>query len=115
MKKYRSKFEESVAKVLDDDWEYESKRVPYNQPRKYTPDFVKGDTWIEVKGYFRVGDTAKYKAIRKSHPDVKLVFLFSNPDKKVRKGAKLTMGAWAEKNDWEYITLDELKENEDLL
>ena len=89
---------------------YESDRFPYIVERKYVPDFVNGNAWIEVKGYFRAGDVSKYKAIRKSNPDVRLIFVFSNPNKKVRKGAKLSMGEWAVKNDWEYTTLNELEE-----
>ena len=109
MKKYRSKFEEKVANTLTDDWEYEPLRAPYRMERKYIPDFVKGDAWIEVKGYFRAGDVAKYKAIAKSHPDNTLIFVFSNPNKKVRKGAKLTMGEWATKNGWLFTTLKEIE------
>ena len=117
MSKYRSKFEENVAEILPPWWEYEKHRYPYIVERKYVPDFVNEgdgngvkDTWIEVKGYFRAGDVAKYKAVAKCNPDIRLVFVFSNPLKKVRKGAKLTMGEWAVKNGWEYTTLKELDE-----
>ena len=105
--KYRSKFEENVANELGEKWEYEKHKFPYKVPRRYTPDFVHQDIVIEVKGYFRVGDTAKYKAIAAAYPDLKLVFIFSNPAKKVRKGAKINMGQWADKNGWLYTTLDE--------
>lgn len=109
MAKYRSKFEENVAGKLDDAWEYEKHRFPYTTHRVYVPDFVYEDTWIEVKGYFRAGDVAKYKAVAKSNPDKRLIFVFSNPAKKVRKGAKLSMGEWALNNGWEYTTLSELR------
>ena len=109
MTTYRSKFEQNVAELLPAEWEYEPERFPYTMTRKYVPDFVLEDTWLEVKGYFRAGDVGKYKAIRVSNPDIKLVFVFSNPMKKVRKGAKLTMGDWATKNGWEYTTLKELR------
>ncbi len=107
--KFRSKFEENTYNILGDDWEYEPSRFPYTMERKYVPDFVRGNTWIEVKGYFRAGDVGKYKAIRKSNPTVDLVFVFSDPNKKVRKGAKLTMGDWAVKNGWRYCTLKDLE------
>ena len=117
--KYRSKFEENVAKALPPWYEYEAGRYPYTMERKYVPDFVDEgngndlkDTWIEVKGYFRAGDVAKYKAIAKSNPDVNLVFVFSDPNKKVRKGAKLSMGEWAEKNGWKHTTLKEIENQE---
>ena len=87
MIKYRSKFEENVANTLPPWWEYEKHRCPYTMNRIYVPDFVNEDTWIEVKGYFRAGDVAKYKAIAKCNRDKRLIFVFSNPNKKVRKGA----------------------------
>lgn len=113
--KYRSSFEEKVANALPPWYEYEKHRYNYIVPRRYTADFVDKndngyDTVIEVKGYFRVGDTAKYKAIRKSNPDLRLIFIFSNPNKKIRKGAKMTMAQWAEKEGWEWYTLETIDE-----
>ncbi len=108
-RKYRSKFEENVGEVLGNSWQYEASKYEYSVPRKYIPDFEKGDTWIEVKGYFRAGDVAKYKAIRSDHLDKRLVLVFSDPNKKVRKGAKLTMGDWGYKNNWEWTTLKEIQ------
>lgn len=114
MPRYRSKLEERVAAILHESWEYEPRIYPYTIARNYTPDFVWTDgtdeAWIEVKGYFRVGDTAKYKAIRKCHPDVRLVFCFSHPHQPVRKGAKLTMAGWAEKENWGWTTPDAIEE-----
>ena len=52
MPRYRSKLEGKVAKLLPKDWEYEATKVPYTMHRNYTPDFTKGDVYIEVKGYF---------------------------------------------------------------
>lgn len=108
--KYRSKFEENVANKLPNTWLYEPERFEYMQPRKYVPDFVEGEVWLEVKGFFRAGDVSKYKSIRKAYPNKRLIFVFSNPLKKVRKGAKMCMGQWADKNGWEYTTLDKLEE-----
>ena len=60
---------------------------------------------IEAKGYFRVGDTQKYKAIRDSMPEWELVFVLSNPLTKVRKGSKMTMSQWCEKEGLAHFTL----------
>lgn len=116
-KKYRSAFEADVAAVLPPWYEYEKNSFKYTVPRKYIPDFtdigneaLSTDVWIEVKGFFRAGDVAKYKAIRAAYPDIRLVFVFSNPNKKVRKGAKLSMGDWAIKNGWEYATIKTISE-----
>jgi len=65
---------------------------------------------IECKGFFRVGDTQKYTAIRDSMPDWELVFVLSNPHKKVRKGGKITMGEWCDKQGFKHYTIDTAKE-----
>lgn len=110
--KYRSPMEERLHKGALSDCQYEPASFEYKVSRKYTPDFVKEhqgfETWFEVKGFFRVGDTQKYKAIRKAYPNHLLVFVFSNPLKKVRKGAKLTMAEWATKEGWSWTTEEEL-------
>lgn len=102
---YRSKLEKQVAGQLGDTWTYEPCTHDYTISKKYKPDFVNGDTYIEVKGYFRVGDTQKYKALaRKLDEDnIMFIMLLQQPSKPVRKGSKLTMSQWCEKNSiaWE--------------
>jgi hypothetical protein len=77
--------------------------------RKYKPDFVDKKTGdvIETKGFFRSGDTQKYTAIRDMITPTKLVFVLSDPNKKVRKGSKITMGQWCAKEGFDFYTLDE--------
>jgi hypothetical protein len=77
--------------------------------RKYKPDFVDKKTgdYIETKGFFRAGDTQKYTAIRDSIQPIKLIFVLSDPNKKVRKGSKITMGQWCHKEGFEFYTVDE--------
>lgn len=105
---YRSPMEHRLHKGVLKKCDYEPFNVRYRIERKYHPDFVPKDSniLIEVKGFFRDGDTAKYKAIRDCLPEHELVFIFSNPDKKVRKGAKLTMGKWADKEGLRWYTED---------
>jgi|TARA_R100000541_G_scaffold3581_1_gene10842 hypothetical protein len=107
--KYRNKFEANIGEKLDD-WSYEPYHIPYVTKRKYIPDFTKGNILVEAKGYFRVGDTQKYKAIRDSLFSQELVFVLTNASKKVRKGSKITMGEWCEKEGFKWFTLDTLKE-----
>ena len=53
---------------------------------------------VEAKGYFRPGDTQKYKGIEACLPDhQELVFLLQAPTKQVRSGTKLTMAGWCNK------------------
>jgi glutamate synthase (NADPH/NADH) small chain len=55
---------------------------------------------VEAKGYFRPGDTQKYKAIKKClYPEYELVFLLQSPTKQVRSGGKITMAGWCNKED----------------
>lgn len=103
---FRSKLEHMVAVQLSADWDYEPFNMAYTVSRKYTPDFVyEWDTGeeilVEVKGYFRAGDTQKYKAIAKecNESDRKFAFYLQAPTKKVRKGSKLSMGDWCDKED----------------
>ena len=107
--KYRNKFEANIGEKLAD-WSYEPYHIPYVTKRKYIPDFTKGNILVEAKGYFRVGDTQKYKAIRDSLFSQELVFVLTNANKKVRKGSKITMGEWCDKEGFKWFTLDTLKE-----
>lgn len=97
---YRSGLEAKVAeKAPRGLLEYEPFKIEYVEHHKYLPDFVHNDAkvLVECKGFFRVGDTLKYKSIRDSAPEWELVFILSDPNKKVRKGSKMTMGQWCEK------------------
>lgn len=110
--KFRSVFEEHTAEVLKG-FEYEPYTVPYTIHRNYTPDFVHvpSNTLVECKGFFREGDTKKYTSIRDSLKDYQsLVFVLMNPNKKVRKGGKITMSQWCEKQGLDWYTLDTLQE-----
>tara|TARA_R110002096_G_scaffold97124_2_gene216488 strand:- start:320 stop:709 length:390 start_codon:yes stop_codon:yes gene_type:complete len=110
--KFRSVFEEHTAEVLEG-FEYEPYTVPYTIHRNYTPDFVHvpSNTLVECKGFFREGDTKKYTSIRDSLKDYQsLVFVLMNPNKKVRKGGKITMSQWCEKQGLDWYTLDTLQE-----
>lgn len=110
--KFRSNFEETVSKVLKE-FDYEPFRVPYTIHRHYCPDFVhdSSGTLVECKGFFREGDTKKYTSVRDSLPrHQQLVFVLMNPDKKVRKGGKLTMAEWCERENIKWYNVDTLQE-----
>lgn len=114
---YRSSFEHMVHKALGREWEYEPGAMPYSVPRKYTPDFVRGKIVVECKGYFREGDTQKYRAIKATCDEQGLTFVMvlMNPSKKVRKGSTITMLEWCEKNGipwFDLETIDKLLEVE---
>ena len=93
--------------------EYEPFKIPYVVHKDYIPDFVHEASGIivECKGFFRPFDTQKYKAIRDSiNRYNELVFILSDPSKKVRKGSKLNMGEWCTKEGFKFFTLDTVEE-----
>ena len=103
--------------ALGDDWEYEPTAMSYYVPRQYTPDFVNGSLVVEAKGYFREGDTQKYRAINAECKDLGLTFVMvlMNPDKKVRKGATLNMSGWCEKNGIPWFTVETLSKLKEMV
>ena len=107
--KYRNNFESDVGEQLRG-WQYEPRKYPYIIKRNYIPDFVKDDLLVECKGFFRSGDTKKYISIRDSLSQNELVFVLTNPNKKVRKGSKITMGEWCDKEGFRWFTVDTLEE-----
>ena len=112
MPSYRSGLEKEAAKKLRR-YKYEPEGFEYTVRKKYWPDFVKGDIWIEVKGRFRNSEeAAKYIHIRNCWPSKRLVFLFQNPEtpmpgaKKRKDGSKYTVSQWARDNGFEWATLE---------
>jgi hypothetical protein len=98
----RSKLEVRVGNVLElCGFKYEAAEVAYTIPATYTPDFIKGEVIVEVKGWFRAGDRQKYKNIAKSIQDDQKLFVFvlQDPDKKCSKSNKITMGQWCDKHN----------------
>ena len=111
--RYRSGLVRAFAEALPrGSYEYESVTVPYSIQKKYLVDFIVNGVKIECKGFFRVGDTQKYKAIRDAleAQGETLVFLLSDPNKKIRKGAKMTMGQWCTKEGFPWFTMDTIEE-----
>ena len=103
---YRSGLEKKFAELTPRGmFKFEPYTVPYTIHRNYKPDFVFDNYLIECKGYFRVGDTQKYTSIRDSLAGQELIFVLSDPNKKLRKGAKMTMGQWCDKENFQHFTL----------
>ena len=113
--KFRSALEKEFSKeVKRKGFKYEPYGIPYTVYRTYMPDFVHEEkkVMVEVKGFFRVGDTLKYKSIRDTilEDGWELIFLLSNEHKKVRKGGKITMGQWCDKEGMKHYTLSTAQE-----
>lgn len=110
MVKFKSKFEEelwrSICKTQNVKLEYESEILPYSWLSNYYPDFVCSfpdgrKLYIEAKGYFRVRDMVKMKAVKKENPDADIRFVFQG-DKKVRKKSKMLYSDWCNKYGFIY-------------
>ena len=104
---YRSGLEKRIAEIAPRGLlKYEPYSVDYIEYHKYLPDFVcdKAAVLVECKGFFRVGDTLKYKSIRDSIGYWELIFVLSDGNKKVRKGSKMTMGQWCDKEGFKWCT-----------
>ena len=106
MIKRRSKFEETFELSLKQKgikYEYEPQKFEYTVIKTYTPDFKIGNMYIETKGYHKgIAEWMQnLKWIRKSHPkmDLRIIFDHSIPKKKIRKGAKMNFGQWADKQN----------------
>lgn len=108
-RKFRSKLEQAASLKLKD-WDYETERLSYHIPKTYTPDFTLGDFYIEIKGYFRSGDTQKYAAIKREcdKQGIVLIFVWQNKKKKLRKGSKLTNEDWCTKHGIPCFNVEEI-------
>jgi len=107
--KFRSGFEERVAKSMDVrcvNYSYESVNIPYTVERKYLPDFeLENGILIEVKGYFRSADQRKHKLIKQQHPEWDVRFVFQKLSSRVQ-GSKMTCQSWCEKYNFLYAETD---------
>lgn len=112
-KPYKNEFEYKLAKLLEGcDYEDKKRKVNYETKAVYNPDFTfNGIPWllIEAKGRFMGGskEAAKYVWVKRCHPELEIVFIFSNMNNKAYPGCRrrkdgsfLTMGEWASKNNF---------------
>lgn len=108
---FKSKFEKQVwgkLKTAYPSCKYEPDKYEYVQPaveRKYIPDFKMGNAkvYIEAKGKLDLETRKKMLWFKESNPDIHIIFLFMNPDVKIRKGSKTTYGDWATKEGFDWL------------
>jgi ssDNA-binding Zn-finger/Zn-ribbon topoisomerase 1 len=126
---YRSGFEQSIGEELKKNkipFEYETKTFDYYLEQRacrcsecgstkiikkhsYKPDFIVGNTIIEAKGRLTAKDKKKMIAVAKYNPDINIVFLFQNGNRKLTRKSKKTYEQWASDNGFDVIVFTDLK------
>jgi hypothetical protein len=116
-KGYDSWFEYDLCHALTE-CKYHTEKIEYVTVSRYEPDFVfhngKYKVYIEAKGRFRTrGEARKYVSVKAGLNKYEtLVFIFQNPNtampgaRKRQDGTRLTMAEWAEKNGFNWYTMD---------
>ena len=105
---YRSGLEHKISIYLDDlkfVYSYESIKIEWEDLayRTYTPDFIlPNGIIIETKGIFTVLDRRKHLCIQKQHSNLDIRFVFTNSNRKLRKGAKSSYAEWCLKYDFKH-------------
>jgi hypothetical protein len=108
---FKSKLEENAWNQLKKHFpqvKYEPEKFPYVQPeqkRNYTPDFRTGrrKIYLEAKGKLDLETRKKMVWFKDCNPDIRIIFLFQNPDNKITKRSKTTYAMWAEENGFEWL------------
>jgi hypothetical protein len=102
MAKYRSGFEERIAKELDKraiPYLYEAQSFEYTTRSRYKPDlFLMNGVILELKGFFSPSDRRKHVAMKEQHPELDVRMVFQRNNLLTRK-SKSTYGMWCDKYD----------------
>lgn len=107
---FRSGLEDQFADLLRESevaFKYEETKLEYVVPEKkhkYTPDFELEDgSFVETKGRFTAEDRRKHLLLKEQRPDVKIRFVFSNPQAKTDKRSQTSYADWCDKHGFEYL------------
>lgn len=116
---YRSGLEDKLGASLTArgvPFEFEAHKLKFTQPEKqrtYLPDFriphatIPGKfLFIEGKGRWLTEDRQKHIAIRASHPEIDLRFVFSNAQARLSKQSATTYAAYCERQGWLWANRD---------
>ena len=107
--KYQSQLEARIAKQLKKgmgDVQYETTRLTYTITKTYIPDFIvktkKGKLiYIETKGWMKIEDRVKMRAVKETHPTLDIRFLFDKNNKVSSRG-KMKYSEWCDKHGFKY-------------
>lgn len=103
--KYKSDLERLVARMLGRKARYEQDRIAYVLPKTYIPDYTillqdGHKIYLEVKGWLRVEDQRKMKAVKFSNPTADIRFFFPR-DQRVQ-GSKMLNSEWCKRYNFVY-------------
>lgn len=95
------KYQTALKKAKGVKVEYETATLTYVITKTYVPDFVVTNKeghvkYIEVKGYFRLEDRIKMRAVKATNPTLDIRFLFDK-DNKLSSKSKMTYSQWCDK------------------
>lgn len=115
--KYKSKFEERMAKLLQlirAPFKYEAREriVNYTIPEsyhKYYPDWEVGDMILETKGLWDLDDRKKILHVLEQNPELDLRMVFENPNLPINKGSKTTYAKWCDKKGIKWGTINDVQ------
>ena len=87
------------------EYEYEKHKIEYeiHTNNKYTPDFKICDTFYETKGLWDTKDRMKMRYIKEQHPDLKIILVFQDSNKKIAKGSKTSYAMYCDKYGLAYM------------
>lgn len=97
---YRCSLEHAVACTLEQ-WNkrfsYEMVKLPYVVHHEYIADFLVGDVFIEVKGYWPSEQRTKMRLLMKCNPDIKLFVALERPNTRISRQSNTTYADWCKK------------------
>jgi hypothetical protein len=99
----RSKFEAAIAADLTArgvSYEYEKRRLSYELPCVYIPDFeLPNGIIIEAKGWLKPSDRRKMVEVKRANPHLDIRFVFQKASNRIGPGTKsASYSRWAEHN-----------------
>lgn len=107
MSNYRSNFEKKFHKAFPD-LPYENLRLKYVITHTYTPDFQLTDNvFLELKGLWDSASRSKHLFVRKQNPNMKVLFIFMDPNKTLNRKSKTTYASWCVKNNFDFLHMKE--------
>lgn len=112
MKKYRSKFEKTLATMYPNA-SYEEEKLSYIIPETkhtYTPDFIittksGKKIYIESKGRFSTKDRKKMVLVKEQYPELDIRIVFQNANITITPQSKTTVSEWCIKHGFIYGNL----------